>query len=584
MEKAKSEIWHPGTVIRTQLKRIDWDEPKEADLTVIKYAGSGFGVRAYQAKDENGNQLALRVYRSSGWKEGFRDFLHRRAWGLTYPGRFLEAAVMTSEGWQLIFERAIKVENLDQICFTKNYGHFFNPEFGSFVSAAEWMEGESQRPPVVHTQAEQDWQFKRFKMEEFRRLAQRIGFIKGERQWDFGTLVAPLNGVIVREDGVTKVGIRDITPGLPVLQDMPLSPSDIFRVAKMFLLDAGPWFDQVDFRKLDAYIAEHGEQFADLFPVVRSLKEADALYRASLPSALTYKWRNILSTEKRRLVREGAVSAFLAEGLITQKKADFLRRSDMGILAHLLVYNIPLIGTTMQRLLFNSEYQQHLLEAMRERSLIYKPLKLTMDKEYRNEWLLGIIEEDMEKGEIAPELAEKLVKQADDKKADQTIRDITLTTVVNNAAATFIALGLIGIGTITGDELIRDFGIFQLPWIPKPIGLGSTIRALWLADRVIHDHLSNRDRNIHYLPIWIDGLLIAGSSLSVLGNLAPPLRAAGILPELSVYLTTRYLNKVISKVPVFGKGTVVEALIYEKFYNPLIRWLLKLNSTHNTNS
>lgn len=339
------------------MTRID-QLPRTRDFTIAGIAGSGFASRVYRATDDLEQEVVLKVYRTEGARRIFGDLLHTTACGLPFPMRFLESAVLVSEGWHDVLQKATEIEGMKDIVLPQSHGHFFSPELGSFVGVYEWMNGESEKPPIIGTQGLVNYQKKKNVFKRFRNLAGMVGAGDRVRQWDWGTLVAPLNGLTVEAEQ-RKVAMIDTQPGLPLV-GIPLSPADVVTVFKTLVNGRSVYFDRPDFPKLDRYIEDHPDAFADLSETVARLKEADRKYRDSLPFPLDGSWFRYFDSGRRKKMREATASALLADKSIDDKGAARIVKSDISAAWHLAIYNLPLVGSRIHRLMFHKGYQEHL--------------------------------------------------------------------------------------------------------------------------------------------------------------------------------------------------------------------------------
>ena len=649
MERFYRELadgWKPETNVVATLTRIDRLDPEDRLFTIKGLAGSGFASRVYRAEDDLGRSVALKVYRPKRAKEAFRDLLHKVAWGIPAPIRYLESAVLISEGWHDILKRAVAIEGINGISLPYSYGHFFSPEIGSFVGVYEWIDGENEKPPLVGTQGLADYQTKRAAFRQVYDLAKRVGAGDRVRQWDWWTLVAPLNGKIV--DGQRKeISMIDIQPGLPLVC-IPLSPGDVMTVLRTLASGRLAYFDQPDFKKLDRYINSHQTDFDDLSDTVAGLKEADREYRDSLPAPLTKPWWRYFNSGRRQKMRETAVKALLVDQCISEREAQVVLDSDMDAIIHLAIFNVPLVGAWLHRVMFNEAYQEHMwniltnktyrhqvnleviekwvsqervmperakkLERSDVKVLIERPLgylprrahrfltdgdyrfdnvrslarflqdkaiflgKFPFSKEARRDWLVGNIEQEERAGNLTAEMTERLYNQANDDRADKLIKDVLIVTLGFNLISWPVAIGLARLGIELHNEPLTFLALAQqIPLLPK-VSIASILRSCYLAMRVFEDHLGDfisKEKNIHLIPKKYELANILLAATSPFGNAAAPLRMVGEMPELCGFLAGHFLDRIVSKIPVFGqRGTVTEALIYELFYNKWARRIL----------
>lgn len=356
--KAPVKTWQSGTILDVSVNRIDHPQPRTQRYITTALIGSGFASQVHRAQTQSGEPMAIKLFRPTPFKETVRDIFHRAAWGTPLPYRILEPAVRVTEGWHDILARAALVEGLDDVYFPTSHGHFFDEQTGSFAGVYEWLNMEPLRPPVVGSQAEPDYNWRISALKRVYQLAPTIGMVQAKRQWDYWTLVAPLNARIVKKDGKRVVAILDDIPGLPVVAPFALSPGDVPRVVRMYLQGESVWFDRPDLGALDRYLDQRADSFSDLQSTVDRLKSADREYREALPGPFGVSL--LFDKKEQQPEKRALVSRLLsAEKQIDTSTADKILRSDLQAVVHLMLDNIPLTGRFLQKLLANNEYQKH---------------------------------------------------------------------------------------------------------------------------------------------------------------------------------------------------------------------------------
>lgn len=632
-----------GAEIKANLSRIDSAVPQPKTYKIIRAVGSGFASQVYQATDEEGNIVALKAFRSPGKKEKIRDFLHHLAWGLPLPVRVSEDAIRVAEGWHDVLSKALKVEGIEDLTLPHSYGHFLSKELGSLVGVYSWFENDPPAPPVHGSKGEADYRAKKEVIKKIYKLGQKIGFKDGARQFDWWTLVSPLNILTKDANGQRSFCAPDTIPGLPIFPFIPFSPGDIPRAIKIPFQGRMVHFDQTDFKALDYYISWHETAFRELIPTIKKLKEADQRYRRSLPAPLTQFWGRYLNPENRRLMRGLVAQTLEIDQAVDTQTALAINNSDIDAIFHLGLYNIPLIGPKIQRMGFHGGYQEHLkqlvldgkyrhtqnlktiagwekegrlgaarlvrleeldLAVLAERPYSVLPAKLhrfLTDDGYFAKKNISLVKkvwsgikmvsrehrrdwlirkiEEGEQNGLVTNKQSETLLQQAESKEADTLIKDTLITTI----------GAWGVSTIISGELIREAletGNYQLAALITA-QLVPGIAKISIASLLRGAYLSGRTIQDRYLKPASDNLhpaaeilnLIA-SSTAPFGNLSAPIRAMGRLPELSSFLATHYLDKTIKHIPIWGgRGTVTESFFYQILLNPLIKRVTKAEKT-----
>lgn len=347
--------------------------------------GSGFGGQVYQAlplagliddpcMDGATFPVALKILvPQATWKRIFRDLLFRLSYQTSFAPRLRPEALRCGLIWQELVRTAAGLEFGTKSLVARPYGYFWDARLASYVEIHQWVEGRAVRYEAddhlllrwlgrTNEILDSEISRKRACMAALVKLCQNMGALGLARQYEWYTLVSQANLITrsSRYDGQTEFAGVDWRPGLAVPFFLPLSPVHASIIWHGFFRGVYTHYDEVDFKRLDAYLQTHADEFEPFAPLIHQLKEDDARYRAGLPDLWNAPERLLHQVDARRQVRVAAIEDWRRLGRISEYEAAQMRAGGGRFYFFFILDNTPLVARAMMRWLGNEIYRQHI--------------------------------------------------------------------------------------------------------------------------------------------------------------------------------------------------------------------------------
>jgi hypothetical protein len=389
--------------------------------------GSGFAGQVYRAEPEGRirfdgggvvRPVAIKVLKPrSRLKRLFRDLLFQLSFQTSYAPRLREESLRSGLAWQALLRAAAGIELGARSAVARPLGYFWDASLASFAEVHEWVDGRRthyeaddglllrwlrREPDSTRSEIER----KRTFMSALVNLCREIGATGLARQYEWYTLVSQANVLARRPPEAGEVVnpwsefvAVDCRPGLAVPFFLPLSPAHLRIIRSGFPNGNLAHFDEVDFGKLAAYLADHQGEFGSLAGLVPRLVEDDRRYRAGLPGLWGFTKRSFFSEEHWRAVKAAAIEDRRRLGHISPSWSWRLNFSPSWFLVFFLLDRLPVLGLPLMRLAFHERYREHLWKY------------LTSPDYFKNAWeawrAADLLDWSLE-GRVSPERCERL--------------------------------------------------------------------------------------------------------------------------------------------------------------------------------
>jgi hypothetical protein len=199
-------------------------------------------------------------------------------------------------------------------------------------------------------------------MHNFVELLHDMGGYESARQYEWSTLKSQPNCLkridsdVSPSDGLVAVDFR---AGLVLLPFLPMSPGDIKLIAKGLLRRSLVQFDRGDIHKLEKFVESHSNEFADMQEMLGELKEAERLYRDSVPDITHNHIRLIYNATLWSTILNSAVIGWKVKNLIDERYQEKLKRNKILTLSYAFLGMIPFIGRFFRKILGQSSWRKH---------------------------------------------------------------------------------------------------------------------------------------------------------------------------------------------------------------------------------
>jgi hypothetical protein len=191
---------------------------------------------------------------------------------------------------------------------------------------------------------------------------------------------------------------------------------------------------------------------------------------------------------------------------------------------------------------------------------VITPVRLCVNRACREEWPLGIIEQQAEKGVMTTEQVEMLKEQVSEERMQGFIKDLGFAAGFE-AASKILYLALAAYAFSAKDLLPLAVAVLG------PISPSGIARATYVLAQLAHDlpHIvKNRDRKL--LRTRVLGTVSA--PWRVVGNVFAPLEMFAYYNDMSLLLGDYYVSKIVNAIPVFGgEGKLLEHWAFQASYN-----------------
>ncbi len=380
-----------GDLIRVQATGVFPAGEAELGFRIQKQIGGGFAGQVYRVELEElegepieglevGKTYAVKILvPPSRFSLMFRNLLYAMAFQGNFSAQVNLDAMRAGALWQKLIRRGAALSLGSERAVVDVHATFYDEQLLSFGEISEWVTGRVWRfaindhvfrrlfartgdgPPPEDLGSEEYLRKKTF-MRDLVRHFHTMGAPELARQYEWWTLKSQPNA-LKRMDGVS-AGLDDLCAidfraGLALLAFLPMAPGDIPLILRGLLRGRLVQFDRGDMEKLDAYLVEHEEHFADYRPAVAELVEREAAYRASLPD-VTHHHVRALGAGLRASIRRGHITAWRNLALVDAAGAERLGRSTAFFLLFLVLGLLPLVGRPLRRIVGDrSGYAQH---------------------------------------------------------------------------------------------------------------------------------------------------------------------------------------------------------------------------------
>jgi len=404
--------YEPGTELTYRVQGFPGDRCAEVRLAVERFVGGGFAGQVYRVQilQIDGPEIAgLRaggcyamkiLVPPSGFSRRFRDVLYRVGFQGPFQLQVNPAAARAGALWQKLIRRGARIRFGDERAVVDIYGTFVDEQLGSCGELSEWVEGRTWRLEVDDRLdllrlwrkgkiAEEsrlgspEYRAKKVFMREFVGLLHDMGAHEFARQYEWSTCKSQPNCLKRRsesadcrlrmadsrsdahpqldfeKDPAAGLVAVDFRAGLALLPFLPMSPGDVKLILQGLARGSLVQFDRGSLDRLNRFIAAHSAEFTDMQGMVAELREAERIYRDSVPDLAHNHVRLLSSSQLWGTMRDSAVTGWQIRGLVDEEHARTLRQRRISTLAFLLVGCIPFLGKALRRAWGRPDWREH---------------------------------------------------------------------------------------------------------------------------------------------------------------------------------------------------------------------------------
>ncbi len=360
-------------------------------LVVERFVGGGFAGQVYKVRVidvaggsiegvEPGKSYAIKILiPPSRGALFFRNLLY--AVGFQGPFQLQSNPAATRAGalWQKFIRRGARIRMGDERAVNDIHAMFVDSSLGSCGELSDWVDGRTWRLEVdEHLDSLRRWRKgqrvdrerlgspeyrakKRF-MADFVALLHEMGAHEFARQYQWSTCKSQPNCLKrkdTEDDPEAGLMAVDFRAGLALLPFLPMSPGDLGLIVQGLRRGSLVQFDRGDLRRLEAFVEAHAEEFADLRPLLGELREADEIYRSSVPDISHNHLRLLYDTKLWSTLLDSARRGWRIRNRIDDARLASLERSAPLTVLFRLIGLIPLLGAFVLRLWGRADYRRH---------------------------------------------------------------------------------------------------------------------------------------------------------------------------------------------------------------------------------
>jgi hypothetical protein len=367
--------YEPGDELTFEVRGVAPARPATVRLEVVKFVGGGFAGQVYRVKPvsidapegeieglEVGGLYAMKILRPpSRFSQVFRDLVYKIGFQASFGLQVSPAAARAGALWQKLIRRAARVRLGDEKAVVDILGTFVDPGLGSCGEISEWIDGRTWRYEVEDRLfARRRWKpgmddeglgspeyrAKRQFMADIVSLFHEVGAPELGRQYEWWTMKSQPNALKRFESGDDpKTGLTavDFRAGLALLPFLPMAPGDVKLILTGLARGALVQFDRGDIEKLEAFVAAHPDEFADMGDSLAELAVEDRAYRESQID-LAHNHVRLLDPRRWGRILHATASGWEVKGELDAPTAAAFRKIPLLTILFSLLGLVPVCG------------------------------------------------------------------------------------------------------------------------------------------------------------------------------------------------------------------------------------------------
>jgi hypothetical protein len=395
----KAGRYEPGAELEYTVAPIQPGPAAKIRARIERFVGGGYAGQVYQirildiwadgkAVQQHGGLNKDRPYAlkilipPSGLGRLFRNTLYAIGFGGPFQPQVNPAAARAGAIWQKFIRRAAGARFGDTMCVNDIHAALIDHTLGSCGEISDWVNGRTWRlevddhldrlrrwrkgkPAEPEKLGSPEYRAKYGFMTGFVRLLHEMGAHEFARQYEWTTCKSQpncLKRLETNTDPAAGLIAVDFRAGLTLLPFLPMSPGDFKLIGQGILRGSWVQFDRGDLKKLERYIEEHPEVFADMPDrdrLLRDLAECEDLYRNCLPDITHNGIRLFYDRWLWSTMFSGAVTGWKTRNLIDDAHENRLRKSRVKIFVFFLIGLIPLLGRVLRKAWGRPEWRAH---------------------------------------------------------------------------------------------------------------------------------------------------------------------------------------------------------------------------------
>jgi hypothetical protein len=383
--------YHDGDGLAIEAAAVENAERFGLSVFIERFVGGGYAGQVYKVKVtgidgnapaglEAGRTYAMKILvPPSGFGRLFRNTLYRVGFQGPFQQQVNPTAARTGALWQKFIRRAAKIRFGDENAVKNVYATFTDYTLGSYGEISDWIEGRTWRLEVDDRMdylrfyekgrsvdeskvGSVEYRTKKEFMAEFVNLLHEVGAHEFARQYEWSTCKSQPNVLKLEStesEPASGLVAVDFRAGLTLLPFLPMSPGDFKLIGQGLKRGSIVQFDRGDVRKLQSFVEEHHDQFADMTSMLDELKACDKIYRDSIPDMTHNHIRLLYDRRLWSTIFDSAVTGWRTRNLIDESYENKFRGSRFLTFLFCLLGLIPFFGKLIRRIWALPDWRSH---------------------------------------------------------------------------------------------------------------------------------------------------------------------------------------------------------------------------------
>jgi hypothetical protein len=383
--------YDPGTRLSYEIKGVAPARTGRLKLEVEKFVGGGYAGQVYKVKAlalespqgpleglKAGRSYAIKIFiPPSGLAKLFRNIIYAIAFQGAFSLQSNPSAVRAGALWQKFIRRGAKIKVGTEEAVVNILATFVDSAIGSCGEISEWIEGRMWRFEADDNldarlkwkvgdpedkQGSPEYRAKRTFLKRIVQLMHEMGAFELARQYEWWTCKSQPNALkrIASDPDPGKGYVAvDFRAGLALLPFIPMSPVDFKLIFKGIARGSFVQFDRGNLDKLQSFMKANSNTFADMHEAMQELKEAEKLYRDSLPDISHHHIKLIYSLKLYSSILKSSIEGWKIRNIIDEKTSTRLQKKRFQTLVFYFLRLVPFLGSFFCRLWGQEDYRKH---------------------------------------------------------------------------------------------------------------------------------------------------------------------------------------------------------------------------------
>jgi len=381
--------YDPGAELTYDMTGVFPAHRARVTVRVERFVGGGFAGQVYRVYVINvdgdpieglspGDPYAMKILvPPSAFSRMFRNAVYFLAFQSPFQLQVNPTAARAGALWQKFIRRAAAERFGTDRSVVDILATFVDDRIGSCGEISEWLDGRTWRFEVddnlfarwgwklgqdgTHL-ASPEYRAKKQFMADLVGMLHEMGAPELARQYEWWTCKSQPNCLKrsdCEEDPAAGLTAVDFRAGLALLPYLPMSPGDFGLIGRGLIRGRVVQFDRGNLGRLESFVDERPERFADMAPALDELKAAETHYRDSQVDLVGHNVRLAYDGKLWSTLRDSAVTGWRTRGLVDDGFEGKLRGSRCRSALFWLLGLIPLLGRPLRKLWGRADYRAH---------------------------------------------------------------------------------------------------------------------------------------------------------------------------------------------------------------------------------